>query len=84
MKRGRKRRSHVYETLKECLDNCPAAITGDVWEVPFEGKNYYIVTTSSANAVRDVAYHVGLTARRVSLAEVVKETKKGKDEPCQS
>jgi hypothetical protein len=77
MGRGRKSNLKVFESLHECLVNSPTGGTGQPYRVTFGEKAYYIVTTSTSNAIRMTAYHVGFTAKPVPYGEVVTTLKGG-------
>lgn len=68
---GRKSKCIVSESLKECLLNANHIGTGIPYRVIILDKVLYIWATSSANAVRMAAYHLGAKAIRVSPQEMV-------------
>ena len=76
MKRGRKCPvDRVYASLKECLEKSNTN-SGFPYRCVIEGKELFIWTTSSANAVRICAYYLGAHATPISSQEIVKVLRK--------
>lgn len=68
-KRGRTSLAPVCTSLEDVLRFAPEPSTGHPFKVEYDGKAYYIWTTSVSNAVRLVAYGLGFKAKAVQPNE---------------